>query len=259
MTIAIVGAGPGLGAAVARKFGREGFAVALIARNRTKLEALEKDLAADGVTARGYVADVRDRDALARALERAAEDLGPIEAIQFSPVPGADFLKPVLETTVEDLRAAVELSILGFSAAVGQVLPGMMERGAGTILLINGASAATPNGRVAGTSTAFAGESAYGAMLHEAAAPTRGTGSRRASVAARPAVAARPTAHCGRPARRRARAGGLRRPLRLQSGRVPAGSHERRRARAHRRVRLRTIGRNRGRDPYSHDRRQPDH
>lgn len=66
MTIAIVGAGPGLGAAVARKFGREGFAVALIARNRTKLEALEKDLAADGVTARGYVADVRDRDPLAR-------------------------------------------------------------------------------------------------------------------------------------------------------------------------------------------------
>lgn len=171
MAIAIVGAGPGLGAAVARKFGREGFAVALIARNRTKLEALEKDLAADGVTARGYVADVRDRDALARALERAAEDLGPIEAMQFSPVPGADFLKPVLETTVEDLRAAVELSILGFSAAVGQVLPGMMERGAGTILLINGASAATPNGRVAGTSTAFAGESAYGAMLHEAATP----------------------------------------------------------------------------------------
>lgn len=47
----------------------------------------------------------------------------------------------------------------------------MLEHGAGTILLINGSSAATPNGRVAGTSTAFAGESAYGAMLHEAATP----------------------------------------------------------------------------------------
>ena len=113
MTIAIVGAGPGLGAAVARKFGREGFAVVLIAHNPTKLEALEKRLAADGVTARGYVAGVRDRAALTRALGSAAEDLGPIEVMQFSPVPGADFLKPVLETTVEDLRAAVELSILG--------------------------------------------------------------------------------------------------------------------------------------------------
>ena len=87
MTIAIVGAGPGLGAAVARKFGREGFAVALIARNRTKLEALEKDLAADGVTARGYVADVRDRDALARALERAAEDLAPSRRCSSAPCP----------------------------------------------------------------------------------------------------------------------------------------------------------------------------
>ena len=113
MTIAIVDAGPGLGAAVARKFGREGFAVVLIARNPTKFEALEKRLAADGVTARGYVAGVRDRAALTRALGSAAEDLGPIEVMQFSPVPGADFLKPVLETTVEDLRAAVELSILG--------------------------------------------------------------------------------------------------------------------------------------------------
>ena len=113
MTIAIVDAGPGLGAAVARKFGREGFAVVLIARNPTKFEALEKRLAADGVTARGYVAGVHDRAALTRALGSAAEDLGPIEVMQFSPVPGADFLKPVLETTVEDLRAAVELSILG--------------------------------------------------------------------------------------------------------------------------------------------------
>ena len=113
MTIAIVDAGPGLGAAVARKFGREGFAVVLIARNPTKFEALEKRLAADGVTARGYVAGVRDRAALTRALGSAAEDLGPIEVMQFSPVPGADFLKPVLETTVEDLRAAVEFSILG--------------------------------------------------------------------------------------------------------------------------------------------------
>lgn len=167
MTIAIVGAGPGFGAAVTRKFGREGFVVALIARNPTKLEALEEHLAADGVTARGYVADVRDRAALTRALGSVAEDLGPIEVMQFSPVSGADFLKSVLETTVEDLRAAVEFSILGFSAAVRQVLPGMLERGAGTILLINGSSAATPNGRVAGTSTAFAGELAYGVMLHE--------------------------------------------------------------------------------------------
>lgn len=168
--IAIVGAGPGLGAAVAHRFGSAGFAVALIARNVQKLEALEQRLASSGLTAKGYIADVRDRDALATALENAAEDLGPIEVLQFSPVPSKEFLKPVLDPTVEDLHAAAELSILGSATSIRQVLPGMIERGVGSILLINGSSAATPNSNVAGTSTAFAGESAYGEMLHDAVA-----------------------------------------------------------------------------------------
>jgi hypothetical protein len=47
----------------------------------------------------------------------------------------------------------------------------MKQLGRGTILLVNGSSAATPNANVAGTSIAFAGESAYGAMLHEALTP----------------------------------------------------------------------------------------
>ena len=167
--LAIVGAGPGLGTAVAHRFGSAGFTVALISRNPQKLETIGQQLAAEGITAKGYIADVRDRDALAAALDSAGADLGPIDVLQFSPVPSKDFLKPVLDTTVEDLRAAAEMSILGVAAAIRQVLPGMIERGAGTVLLINGSSATTPNRSVAGTSTAFAGESAYGAMLHEAA------------------------------------------------------------------------------------------
>ena len=77
----------------------------------------------------------------------------------------------MLETTVEDLRAATEFSVLGSATAVHAVLPGMQELGRGTIILPNGSSAATPNLGVAGTSVAFAGESAYGAMLHEALRP----------------------------------------------------------------------------------------
>ena len=47
-TLAIVGAGPGLGAAVARRFGREGFAIALVSRDQTKLDAMAAEFA-DGV------------------------------------------------------------------------------------------------------------------------------------------------------------------------------------------------------------------
>ncbi|GAB3184810.1 SDR family NAD(P)-dependent oxidoreductase [Nesterenkonia halophila] len=165
-TIAIVGAGPGLGAAVARRFGAEGFAVALVSRTQENVDRLARDLQDAGIRARGYTADVRDRDALAGALEAAEADLGPVEVLQYSPIPRREFLKPVLETSPGDLAEAAEFSILGLVVVVQQVLPSMTGRGRGTILLVNGGSAATPNPAVAGTSVAFAGESAYGEMLH---------------------------------------------------------------------------------------------
>ena len=166
-TIAIVGAGPGLGAAAAVRFGREGFTVALIARSRDRLEGLSTQLAADGIEARAYPADVLARAALSRALETAAAELGPVSVLQYSPLPLRAALRPVLETSVDELAQASDFSILGPATAVEQVLPGMRGLGAGTILFINGTSAVRPNPRYAGTSVAFAGESAYGQMLHE--------------------------------------------------------------------------------------------
>ena len=173
-TIAVVGAGPGLGAAVARRFGREGFDVALLSRRRERAEGLAADVAADlpggGVTVRGFAADVRDPASLARALESATETLGPIEVLQYSPAPQKDFLRPVLETTTADMVGPLEVSVHGPIAAVHQVLPGMRFLGRGTVLFVNGGSAARPVGAVAGTSIAFAGQSAYAQMLREAVA-----------------------------------------------------------------------------------------
>lgn len=170
-TFAIIGAGPGLGQATALRFGREGFSVALISRTRANVDRLAAELEAVGVTARGYAANARDPQALRAALDAAAADLGPIEILQYSPVPAKEFMKPVLETTAEDLLGPVEQSVYGPVAAVQHVLPGLRELGRGTILFINGGSAVTPNGNVTGTSVAFAGESAYGLMLHDALAP----------------------------------------------------------------------------------------
>ncbi|GAA1489853.1 SDR family NAD(P)-dependent oxidoreductase [Brachybacterium sacelli] len=170
-TIAIIGAGPGLGQATAGRFGREGFAVALISRRQAHVDELAAELADEGITVRGYAADVRDLRALRSALDTAASDLGPIEVLQYSPAPAAEFMKPVLEATAEDLAGPVEQSVYGPVTAVQRVLPGMREVGRGTILFINGSSAVSPSGGVAGTSIAFAGESAYGQMLHDALAP----------------------------------------------------------------------------------------
>jgi NADP-dependent 3-hydroxy acid dehydrogenase YdfG len=166
-TIAIVGAGRGLGASVARRFGAAGFSIALISRSQERVGRLAAELTADGFAARGYAADVRDGAALAAALDRAGQELGTIEVLEYSPLPQKEFLRPVLETTAADLAGALEFSVYGPVTAVHQVLPGMRALGRGTVLFVNGGSGARPNPKVAGTSIAFAGEGAFAAMLHE--------------------------------------------------------------------------------------------
>ncbi|OZF38441.1 dehydrogenase [Rhodococcus sp. 14-2483-1-1] len=168
-SIAIVGAGAGLGAAVARKFGAQGFSVGLISRNQSRVDSLADQLVADGVSAKGFVADVRDPASIAAALEQVTETLGPIEVLQYSPLPQKDFMRPVLETTPADMVGPVEFSIYGPIAAVHQVLPGMRFIGEnkGTILFVNGGSAVKPGRTVTGTSIAFAGQAAYAQLLNE--------------------------------------------------------------------------------------------
>jgi short-subunit dehydrogenase len=169
-TIAIIGAGRGLGAAAARQFGREGFGVALVSRSQERVDALAAALAGEGVTARGFAADVRDTGALTAALDAAAEALGPVEVLQYSPAPHRDFMRPVLEATPADLSGPVEFSLYAPVAAVQHVLPGMRRLGRGTVLFVNGGTAVRPRPDFAGTSVAFAAESAYAQMLHTALA-----------------------------------------------------------------------------------------
>jgi NAD(P)-dependent dehydrogenase (short-subunit alcohol dehydrogenase family) len=160
-TIAIIGAGPGpgLGAAVARRFGAEGFAVGLISRNQERVDGLAAQLVGDGVEAKGFAANVRRPEGLARALESVTETLGPIEVLQYSPLPQKDFMRPIMETTPADLVGPVEFSIYGPVAAVHQVVPGMRFLGEnrGTILFVNGGTALVPRAHLTGTSIAVRG------------------------------------------------------------------------------------------------------
>jgi NAD(P)-dependent dehydrogenase (short-subunit alcohol dehydrogenase family) len=141
--IAIVGAGQGLGLAIARRFGREGFRVALISRTQSRLDALAADLAADGIEAAGFAGDVLDRPSLRAALAAAGERFGGIDVLEYSPAPsGSPELAPadVTRVTVENIQRQVEYYVYGGVTAAQTVLPGMLERGSGTLLFTTGAS-----------------------------------------------------------------------------------------------------------------------
>lgn len=147
-TIAIIGAGPGMGLAIARTFGSRGFDVALISRTQAKLDALASQLAAEGITAKGFAADVMDRASLTAALEAATSRFGAIDVLEYSPaphspVPGITLAAPS-EATVENLQPQLEYYLYGALHAARVVLPAMREAGAGTLLFTTGGGSIDP-------------------------------------------------------------------------------------------------------------------
>ncbi|MBD0422737.1 SDR family NAD(P)-dependent oxidoreductase [Streptomyces sp. TRM S81-3] len=164
-TLVVVGAGPGLGMGVARAFGRHGFQVGLIARNKDTLHTLVGELTETGVTAAAFPADIRDREALVSALSDARETLGPVDVLEYSPSPTGP-ITHAAQTTVASAAAQFELHVLGAVTAVEQVLPEMRARGKGTLLLTTGVSSTIAAPFLANVGLAMAGLRNWAHALH---------------------------------------------------------------------------------------------
>jgi NADP-dependent 3-hydroxy acid dehydrogenase YdfG len=146
--IALVAAGARLGLSLGKTFGGHGFDVALIARSPERLDELTEKLAAEGVMAAGFPADVTDRSALAAALNSAAGRFGGIDVLHYSS-PGAGTTETLrstgaLDVTVDNLRPQVESTCYGAITATRAVLPAMLAAGTGTLLYTTGGSSVTP-------------------------------------------------------------------------------------------------------------------
>jgi short-subunit dehydrogenase len=140
--LVVVGAGPGISAATARRFGREGYAVGLVARSEEGLTELGSALREDGVRVEWTSADSGDPPSLAGAVRALADALGPVDVLLYNVSAGRQTTVPDL--LPEDLLADLSAGVVGLQAAVRAVLPGMRERGAGTVLATGSGSADRP-------------------------------------------------------------------------------------------------------------------
>ncbi|MCW6003434.1 SDR family NAD(P)-dependent oxidoreductase [Micromonospora sp. CPCC 205371] len=179
-TIAIVGAGPGLGLSIGKVFGRNGFSVALVSRNQEKLDRLAADLAGAGIDAAGFAADVMDRSSLAAAFDRIKDRFGDIDVLEYSPaphnpVPGITMAGP-LEATADSLQPQLDYYLYGGITAAQQVLPGMIERGSGTLLYTTGGSSVDPLAAPPEFATVAIGSAALRAWVLKLHQATTGTG-----------------------------------------------------------------------------------
>ncbi|MFI5484889.1 MULTISPECIES: SDR family NAD(P)-dependent oxidoreductase [Micromonospora] len=132
----IIGAGPGIGRAVALRFAREGLPVALLARTGATVRAAAEAVAALGVRAVPLTADSTDETALRAALDAAADELGPPDvAVYNAAIIQAD---SVGELSVSAHQAAWAVNVVGALTTAAHVLPGMARRGGGSFIVTGG-------------------------------------------------------------------------------------------------------------------------
>ncbi|AGY58870.1 SDR family NAD(P)-dependent oxidoreductase [Gloeobacter kilaueensis] len=166
---AIVGAGPGLGAALAGRFGREGFALALIARSTDTLARLEEPLERSGATVLSVAADASQPKSVQNAFEQIHEGLGPPSVLIYNA--GAYQVGGVLELTADRFEQAWKVSCFGAFLAVQQVLPAMLEAGGGTILFTGATASLRGSARFAGLAVGKFGLRALAQSLAREFAP----------------------------------------------------------------------------------------
>jgi 3-oxoacyl-[acyl-carrier protein] reductase len=151
----VTGAGRGIGANIARKLSEDGWDVVVAARSGEQVEAV-----ADEVGGRAVALDVTDPE----AVERAIGDAGPIDLLVanagIAPRDGATW-----EMAIEDWWRTFEVNVLGVHLCCRAVIPGMLERGSGRIVITGSGAAYLPNQRSTAYPSSKAAVCRYGETL----------------------------------------------------------------------------------------------
>ncbi len=159
-SIAVFGAGPGLGQAVARRYAREGYDVVLVARRREPLERLAKELASGGGTVHVISADLSDTASVPALAEQVRTQTGHLDALYYAPTPDTGFVAAA-NLTPQHARNFMPLIFYTMLALVQEFLPHMLEQGDGAILTAQGGSTVQGLPNMSGPSPAQAAQRNY--------------------------------------------------------------------------------------------------
>jgi short-subunit dehydrogenase len=163
-SIAVLGAGPGLGQAVAGRFAAEGYDVVVVARRREPLERIAQELHGRG---RVHIicADLADPAGVPALVDHVRAAVGEIDVLYYAPTPDGGFV-PAADLTSEQAATFMPLTFYTLVELVHELLPGMVERGSGAILTAQGASSTLGQPNRSGPGPAQAAQRNYLQSLH---------------------------------------------------------------------------------------------
>jgi NAD(P)-dependent dehydrogenase (short-subunit alcohol dehydrogenase family) len=154
-TVIVTGSSSGIGAATAIELGRLGWRVALGARRKGRLEDVAKKVEAAGGQAFVHRLDVADPASIDAFYDAAEAALGPVDVLVNNA--GMSILNLLQDATTEDLRAELDVNLLGPMLLSRRAIPGMLARKRGDILFVTSENAIRPRPYQAGYSAAKAG------------------------------------------------------------------------------------------------------
>ena len=139
MKLLLVGIGPGNGISIARRFGREGFEILMVARNEDKLNSYVAELAQAGIKSQAYAADIADSESFVQVLERIVSEHPDIEVLHYNASSYNPATPSQLELSV--LLSDLNINVVGALLSAQAVFPQMKERGHGTLFFTGGGTA----------------------------------------------------------------------------------------------------------------------
>ena len=138
----LIGSGPGVGEAIARRFGAGGCRIGLIARSQDRLERQTDRLKKRGIRVYWATGNAGIGDELKSALSQLNERMGPCDVLIYN----AAVVRPKnpLELAAEEMLAEISVNLLGAHLAAKIVAPAMVAKGGGTIIFTGGGLALEP-------------------------------------------------------------------------------------------------------------------
>ena len=130
----VTGGNGGIGLGLARGLADAGANIAIVGRNETKSKAAVDDLAARGVKAVSVVADVTDKEAVARMVERVTTEFGRIDILVNNA--GINVRKPPHALAIEDWESVIDTNLTSAFLCSKAVYPAMKAAKGGKIINI---------------------------------------------------------------------------------------------------------------------------
>ena len=164
-SIAVFGAGPGLGQAVARRYAQEGYDVVLVARRRQPLDLVAREITDAGARAHVITADLADIGAIPALAQDVRARTGELDVLYYAPTPNEGFVAAA-DLTPQRVQDFMPLIVYSLIALVQEFLPHMVRAGSGAVLTAQGASTVHGLPNISGPGPAQAAQRNYLQSLH---------------------------------------------------------------------------------------------